>query len=771
MKKTRAFILSLVLSVSTLFAQSFDILPYPAEVKKGSGEFLFTPQTVISVENEEQRVSARLFADLFHASAGFRPAVSTSSAENASVRLATDPLLAPEAYTLRVTPRDIEIFAADNAGFFYALQTLRHMLPAEIEYSHARPRTRWGVPCGEITDAPRFEYRGLMLDVSRYFIPKETVLKIIETMSSLKINKLHLHLVDDNGWRLEIKRYPGLTDTGAWRVDRRGVPFPARRNSSPDEPATVGGFYTQDDMREIIAFAAERQVEVIPEIEMPAHTVSSLAAYPELACPVVEEYIGVLPGLGGNNARIIYCAGNDSVYAFLENVLDEVIALFPSKYIHLGGDEASKYYWERCPLCQARMKAEGIPDEEHLQSYFMTRISRYVQRKEKEVMGWDELTHGEIPDGTVIFGWEVNGQRALKAAAQGHRFVMTPARTLYLIRYQGPQWFEPVTYFGNNTLADVYHYEPVQSHWDADAESLLMGVQASLWTEFCSSPEDVEYLLFPRLAAFADMAWRAKGNQNWTDFLPRLDAFAERLTARRVTHARSMFNLDHSVMPDGNGNVEVSITCIRPDVLIHYTLDGSAPTAKSAVFPLQVTLNETALIKAAAFKDGVQMGQTLTLPARFNKATGHTIEGNGNDNGNLGLLTNGIRGSDKHTDFEWCGWYDSDFSFTIDLKHVQSVHLLTLGTITNYGMAVHQPSSIVVSVSDDNKDFREVAQLQQSNGEVFREGTFREDKTLSLGNVSARYIRIDGKNPGPCPESHVRPGQKTWVYMDEIIIE
>ncbi len=771
MKKTRAFILSLVLSVSTLLAQSFNILPYPAEVKKGDGEFLFTPQTVISVENEEQHVSARLFADLFHASAGFRPAVSTGNAENASVRLATDPLLAPEAYTLRVTPRDIEIFAADNAGFFYALQTLRHMLPAEIEYSHARPRTKWGVPCSEITDAPRFEYRGLMLDVSRYFIPKETVLKIIETMSSLKINKLHLHLVDDNGWRLEIKRYPGLTDTGAWRVDRRGVPFPARRNPSPDEPATVGGFYTQDDMREIIAFAAERQVEVIPEIEMPAHTVSSLAAYPELACPVVEEYIGVLPGLGGNNARVIYCAGNDSVYAFLENILDEVISLFPSKYIHLGGDEADKYHWERCPLCQAKMKEESIPDEEHLQSYFMTRISRYVQRKGKEVMGWDELTHGEIPDGTVIFGWEVNGQRALKAAAQGHRFVMTPARTLYLIRYQGPQWFEPVTYFGNNTLADVYHYEPVQSHWDADAESLLMGVQASLWTEFCSSPEDVEYLLFPRLAAFADMAWRAKGNQNWTDFLPRLDAFAERLTARRVTHARSMFNLDHSVMPDGNGNVEVSITCIRPDVLIHYTLDGSNPTAGSAVFPRVLPLEETALVKAAAFKDGVQMGQTLTLPARFNKATGATTEGNGNDNGNLGLLTNGIRGSDKHTDLEWCGWYDSDFSFTLDLRQSQPVHLLTLGTITNYGMAVHQPSSIVVSVSDDNKDFRDVAQLQQSNGEVFREGTFREDKTVALGNVSARYIRIDGKNPGPCPADHVRPGQRTWVYMDEIIIE
>lgn len=768
MNKTCVFFLSLVLSASTLFAQSFDILPYPADLKKTEGEFLFTPRTVISVENEEQRVSAELFADLFQASAGFRPVVSIGS-EDARVRMHTDESLAPEAYTLRVTPRHIEILASDNAGFFYALQTLRQMLPAAIEYEHLQTQAKWAVPCGEITDAPRFSYRGLMLDVSRYFIPKETVLKMIDAMSSLKINKLHLHLVDDNGWRLEIKRYPELTAVGAWRVDRRGIPYPARRNPFPGEPATVGGYYTQDDMREIISFAAKRRVEIIPEIEMPAHTVSSLAAYPGLACPVVDDPIGVLPGGGGDHTKIIYCAGNDSVFTFLENVLDEVIALFPSRYIHLGGDEASKYYWERCPLCQARMKAEGIPDEEHLQSYFMARVSRHVQSRGKQVMGWDELAHGIIPDSAIIFGWEANGQRALKAAAQGHRFVMTPARTLYLIRYQGPQWFEPVTYFGNNTLSDVYHYEPVQSHWDERAESLLMGVQASLWTEFCSSPEDVEYLAFPRLAAFADMAWRAKGKQDWDSFLPRLDAFTDRLTARRITYARSMFNLDHLVTSTGNGEVELFITCIRPDVSVRYTLDGSAPTAVSPVFPRSLRLDKGTFVKAASFKEGIQMGQILTLPIRFNKATGCPVgDGGGSD---VTLLTNGVRGSDKHSDPEWHGWYDSDFSFTIDLRHRRPLHLITLGTITNYGMAVHQPSEIVVSVSDDNKTFRETARLRQSEDEIFREGTFREDKTLPIGNIPARYIRVEGKNPGVCPENHARPGQKTWVYLDEVIVE
>ncbi len=232
---------------------------------------------------------------------------------------------------------------------------------------------------------------------------------------------------------------------------------------------------------------------------------------------------------------------------------------------------------------------------------------------------------------------------------------MTPAQILYLIRYQGPQWFEPVTYFGNNTLTNVYHYEPVQHDWDERDESLLMGVQASLWTEFSSSPEDVEYLLFPRLIAFADMAWRPKGSQNWAGFLPRLDAFTERLTAKRITHAPSMFNLDHSILPTGNGMVKVAITSTRPDLSIHYTIDGSIPTIDSPVFGEVLSLDKTTLVRAATFMNNKQMGQLLTLPIRFNKATGATIEGSAN--GNLSLLTNGLRGSDKYTDFEWCGWY------------------------------------------------------------------------------------------------------------------
>jgi len=274
-------------------------------------------------------------------------------------------LLKSEAYRLSVSPEQISIEASDAKGFFYALQTIRQLLPPDIENSRT-VNAMWTVPCLTIQDEPRFGYRGLMLDVSRFFIPKESVLRIIDCMAMLKINKFHFHLVDDNGWRLEIKKYPRLTEIGAWRVDHTDVPFHSRRNPLPGEPTPVGGFYTQEDMKEMIAYAADRQVEIIPEIEMPAHTNSSLAAYPQLACPVVDQFIGVLPGLGGDHASIIYCAGNDSVFTFLQNVIDEVAALFPSRYIHLGGDEAQKTYWKKCPLCQERMKKEHLAHEEDL---------------------------------------------------------------------------------------------------------------------------------------------------------------------------------------------------------------------------------------------------------------------------------------------------------------------------------------------------------------------------------------------------------------------
>lgn len=738
------------------------IVPTPLSMEKGTGSFTFGPNTVITVPTEEQKPVAGLFASLFTRSAGFTPKVQVGT--EGDVCLELDKNLPEDAYEMQVSSGQIRVKASDSKGLFYGLQNLRLLLPPAIESSTAQDTVEWTVPEMTVKDAPRFGYRGFMLDVSRYFLPKEELLRMIDCMALLKLNRLHLHLTDDNGWRLEIKKYPKLTEVGAWKVDRQHLPFPERRNPKRGEPATVGGYYTQADMKEIIAYAADRQIEIIPEIDIPAHSNAALASYPEYACPVVKDFIGVIPGLGGKNAEIIFCGGNEKTYEFLQDVLDEVIALFPSRYIHLGGDEATKTNWKKCPLCQARIREEHLADEEALQGYFMGRMSDYVRSKGKEVMGWDELTNSKLPEDAIIFGWQGFGNAALKAAEQGHRFVMTPARVAYLIRYQGPQWFEPLTYFGNNTLKGLFDYEPVQEGWKPEYEKLLMGVQASMWTEFCNKPEDVFYLVFPRLAALAEIAWVPKNQKDWNVFLKGLDNYTAHLEQKDVVYARSMFNIQHRIIPNDNGALTLTLECERPDVDIHYTLDGTEPTATSPRYTQALTLKENVTVKAATFAGNEQQGKTLILAVEWNKATAKPLV---NAASGMEVLVNGLRGSLKQTDFEW---YTGAMSVTVDLQQPEDIRSCTAGCITNYGMAVHKPKSMTVELSDDNLHFKEAGKLTFTDDEIFREGNFIEDLRIDVDHARARYIRFTFEAPSNCPADHVRPVQPSRVYLDELII-
>ena len=761
----------LLLAVANIQADNLthpvSLVPCPVSIVPGTGNFHFSAKTTFAVENEEQAVEVRWFTELFTRAAGFTPSIKVGNRKG-DVCLVTDAGLKNESYKLEITAKKIKVYAADVQGFFYALQSIRQLLPASIEGEQVVTGTDWVVPAVTVIDQPRFGYRGLLVDVARFFSPKENLLRIIDCMAMLKLNKLHFHLTDDNGWRIEIKKYPELTAVGSRRVDRPGKSFPERRNPRQGEPTVEKGYYTQDEIREIVAYAQERHIEVIPEIEMPAHSNAALAAYPLLACPVVNKYIGVLPGLGGENSDITFCAGNDSVFTFLQDVLDEVLELFPSKYIHLGGDEARKTHWEACPLCQARMEQEKLANEEELQGYFMGRVARYVQGKGREVIGWDELTNATIPDDFIILGWQKYGEAAMKAAELGHRFIMTPARIMYLIRYQGPQWFEPLTYFGNNTLKDVYDYEPIQKEWSQHTASLLMGVQACMWTEFCNAPADVDYLLFPRLSALAEVAWTKPERKNWKSYLRTIDRFNEHLAAKGIVYARSMYNIQQTVTPK-NGRLEVKLDCIRPDVEVRYTMDGTMPTAQSTLYTRPLTLTDTKTVKAATFSAGKQMGQTLELPVVWNLATAKTIKSAGA--AGIGLLVNGVRGSLKYTDSEWCSWMRNDtVSFTLNLDKPQMVNRLTLGSITDYGMAAHKPARIEVWISTDNKNYRKVGEQTYTKNEIFREGTFKEDIPFEVGE-EARYVRVVAYGAGNCPFTHVRPGQEARIYFDEIIIE
>ena len=749
---------ALILSAAILsHAEQYGIIPQPAIYQATDGSFSINGTITISAPAGNNDI-----IDLFISQAANAQVNVKKTKKNADIALSIDSSLGEEAYTIDVTTTSITIKAADTRGFFYGLQTLIQLI---------RQGNGTSVQCCSIDDSPRFSYRGIMLDVTRYFMPQSEILRIIDVAATLKINKLHLHLTDDNGWRMEIKKYPKLTSVGAWRVDRPEI-FPGRKNQQPGEEATYGGYYTQKELAQVVKYAAARQITIIPEIEMPAHSIAAIASYPQMACPVLgDKFIGVLPGIGGTTASVIYCAGNDDVFSFIQDILDEVLAVFPSEYIHIGGDEAEKSHWLQCPLCQARMKELGISDIEELQGYFMDRINLYLQSKGRKALGWDEITYGHPKEDVVLFGWQGQGNFAINYARQyGNRFVLTPARTLYLIRYQGPQWFEPFTYFGNNMLTDVYHYEPFKPDWDEALKSNLWGVQASLWTEFCSTTDDVEYLLFPRMVAHADMAWRPEGSADWSGFLDALDKYLPTLDQAGITHAATMFNIQHCVKPN-NGKLNVELTCERPDVEIRYTTDGSQPSASSTLYCGQIeSIEAPATITVATFAQGIQKGKTLTLNLSQNKATGCSIVDDTSNNKIAYALTNGVRGSDKISDLEWAGWYNTTAEFTVDLGSVQSLSQISLGAIAHSMICVALPPTLYVYTSQNGRSFTLLKQIDTPTDEVFAEENTKVELDCGSIDVQARYVKFVAINPGCVPQGYARDGTPTWMYFDELTI-
>ncbi|PWE00369.1 beta-N-acetylhexosaminidase [Marinilabilia rubra] len=765
------YFLTLFLLGYSLLAQpnpiDISVVPNPAYVRSGKGVFEFNSDTKWVVESESQKEILLPLLNRFRIAANFQFIPdSVQAGLGNKVVFKSNKALPAEAYNLSINKESIILEASGESGFYYGITTLMQLLPSDIFSHQLISDVNWQVPCLKIEDTPRFEYRGFMLDVSRYFMPKEDLLDIIDYLALHKINYLHLHLVDDNGWRLEIKKYPELTDIGAWRADRYNY-FSARQNPVEGEPKTVGGFYSQEDIKEIVSYAAHRQIEVVPEIEMPAHTISSLAALPHLTCPVVEEPVNVLPGIGGSQSSVIYCAGNDSVFTFLEDVIDEVIEMFPSEYIHIGGDEAWKDNWEKCPRCQATIKEEGLHDEEELQAWFVNKMSNYIRQNGKKVMGWDELTNGEIPEGATIFGWRGMGEHALKAADQGHPFIMTPARALYFIRYQGPQWFEPFTYFGDNTLRDVYEYEPSGEMTGAQYQ-YLKGIQACLWSEFVSSPEEAQYLVFPRLAAFSEIAWSPEDAKDWKGFLTRLDHLTGIYEKKGIGYSKySMFNLYHTVSPQ-DGDLKVELSCIRPDVEIRYNIGHARPTGESQLYQGPFTIREGQVVSAATFQNGKLKGRVLRLNPRFNKATGHKVV---SSEPNSNVITNGLLGSEKMTDGEYVDLYDCGGEFVIDLEQIQSFKKVGLSFLNNYGRSVHLPSSATIFVSKNGNIYQEVASRELAFRERISEGIKHHVLWFNFNETDGRFLKIKLGATGIMPDGHVLEHKPGRIAFDEVFVE
>lgn len=601
-------VLSLEVSAAGRNEKDISVIPYPKHIQVRQGVFEFTSRTVFVAGTEEVERIAGYFREQMKRSTGYPLPISNTAKENKvqeydarqnSITLAIDTTLPlnEEGYRLDVTNHKIDVIGKSLRGLFYGMQTLMQLLPPAIQNSHKVEDTRWSLPCVSVEDEPRFAYRGMMLDVCRYFMDVDFIKKQLDLMAMFKMNYFHWHLTDDHLWTIEVKKYPLLTEIGSVRHNVDG--------------SICRGFYTQEQIKEVVAYAAARQITVIPEIELPGHALAAITAYPELSCIDGPFQLRNQWGVEDN----VYCAGNDRVFDFLEDVIDEVVPLFPGKYFHIGGDECPKVHWKRCRKCQERMRDEHLKDEHELQSYFVHRAEAMLLKHGKAMIGWDEILEGGLASTATVMSW-TGEEGGITAANMGHDVIMTPLQYAYYdYNGQGAPEVEPVAIGHGISLEKAYHYEPVATKISPDKQHHILGAQANLWTEYSPTPEHTEYLLYPRLLAMAELAWTQKSRKDFTSFVRRLDNQYPRLVAYEVNY--------HIPMPEGPQSDYVALidkTSLSfrnsRDLDMVYTLDGSAPTAKSALYTSPLSFTDDAVLKIATRLSSGKLGRTRTITVR-----------------------------------------------------------------------------------------------------------------------------------------------------------
>ena len=571
--------------------------------------------------------------------------------------------LGEEGYNLSVSSGTIRLNACTEKGAFYGKQTLKQLLSSR------------GIPCVEIKDAPRFSYRGLHIDVSRHFFPKEEIIKLLDEMAYYKLNKFHFHLTDNGGWRIQIDKYPRLTSMGAFRTQCEWVEWWDKKDRTylPEgTPNAYGGYYTKEDIREILAHAEKLHIEVIPEIEFPAHSDEVFIGYPELCCTGKPYTSGE------------FCAGNERTYTFMENVLTEIIDLFPSEYIHIGGDEAGKSAWKTCPKCQKRMKDEHLANVDELQSYLIHRIEKFLNNHGRHLLGWDEILQGGIAPNATVMSWR-GEEGGIAAVTSGHRAIMTPGAYCYLDSYQDAPYSQPEAIGGYLPLKKVYSYNPVPASLTAEQAKLVYGVQGNLWVEYIPTPEHVEYMIYPRILALAETAWSAPERKSWPDFHTRA------LSAVADLQAKGYHPFD-----------------LKKEI-------GSRPESLQPVSHL-------ALGKKVIYNSPY----SSHYPAQGNTA-----------------LTDGIRGDWTYGDGSWQGFIsDNRLDVTIDMEKETSIHSVTAAFMQVVGAEVFLPETVVISISDDGTHFTE---LRKQHFEVSKETPIRFTDISWQGEAKGRYVRYQAQ--------------------------
>lgn len=746
--------------------QKVSIIPQPVSLRLMEGNFVINSETGIRLDGDKKvlKPASAFLQSYIRGISDYDLQLKKNGLNTINLKIINNPVLGNEGYTLTVNNEGIQIAANARAGIIYGMQSLFQMLPQVQTNKELR------VPAMEVTDYPRFKWRGMHLDVGRHFFSAEMVKEYIDLIAAYKINTFHWHLVDDQGWRIEIKKYPALTAVGAWRVDQTDRPWDIRPQAMPGQEATYGGYYTQKQIKEIIAYAATRNVTIVPEIEMPGHVASAIAAYPMLSCSQKPQ----LPMTGGNYSGMAanYCAGNEEVFTFLEEVLTEVVDLFPSKYIHIGGDEVDKTSWKTCPRCQARMKTLGLKNENELQSYFITRMEKFLISKKKRMIGWDEILEGGLAPEATVMSWrgEAGG---IEAAKMKHEVVMTPDNPLYFDHYQAGPEGEPLAFGGFNTLKKVYNYEPIPKELNEEQAKYVLGAQANIWTEQITTKEHLEYMLLPRMLALAEVVWSPAQAKNWNGFSERLKYHFKGFEQKGYRFSPGNYTVAiNPVVNNGKLTAELSSDAI--DGAIFYTLNGEQPTIGSSKYTGPIKIDATGVLKAVYAVNGTVMG---LVPAKqafvFHQATAkhvaytNPVSPNYLANG-PNSLTDGIRGTNAVNKY-WHGFNGQDLIATIDLGAQTSIGSISLGCLQNYKDWIMMPRWVKFELSDDGITFRDPVTIS-SPVSAEEKTTLIYDFKGVFTQKKARFIRVTAKVLEALPKGHSGEGKPAWLFADEIMV-